>query len=168
MLEIIERIAAFFGAAVIAGGALTSLVLWLFKLFGEKWLSNKFAERLEAFKHDQQKEIEHLRFEINKVFDRTTKLHQREYDVLPKAWSLLVISHNAAAGITSPLQSYPDIGRMSAPELEDFLSQSPLGRLAEGRTQKRDGQESLLSRGDLLAPSQFGPRRFSEVCVVPA
>ncbi len=126
MFEIIKVVAAAFGATVFTLSVLTGLALWFFKLFGEKWLSNTFAKRLEAFRHDQQKELEHLRFEINKLFDRTTKLHQREFDVLPKAWSLLVTSYNAVLGITSPLQIYPDIDRMSAPQLDEFLSNSPL------------------------------------------
>jgi hypothetical protein len=126
MLEIAEKISALFGAAVLGLGGLTGLALWLFKLFGEKWLSNRFAERLEAFKHDQQKEIEHLRFEIKKLFDRTTKLNQQEFEVLPKAWSLLVTSFNAAMSMTAALQQYPDLAQMTSPHLDEFLSKSPL------------------------------------------
>lgn len=125
-METIEQIFAAFGALLIASGAITSLVLWLFKLFGEKWLSSKFAERLEAFKHEQQKEIEHLQFEINKLFDRTIKLHQREFDVLPKAWQLLAMSYHAVNGLTASVQSYPDISRMTPAQLDEFLSESPL------------------------------------------
>jgi hypothetical protein len=122
VLEIVEKIAAAFGAVVFTVGTLTGLALWLFRTFSEKWLSNKFAERLEAFKHDQQKEIEHLRFEINKLFDRATKLHQQEFEVLPEAWSLLFASYNAACGLASPLQSYPDVSLMSGAQLDEFLS----------------------------------------------
>jgi hypothetical protein len=50
------------GAAVIA--AIAGFSYWLFKLFSEKWLSAKFHERLENYKHQQQKELEELRFKI--------------------------------------------------------------------------------------------------------
>jgi hypothetical protein len=126
ILETIEKIAAAFGAVVFTVGTLTGLALWLFKTFSEKWLNAKFAERLEAFKHDQQKEIEHLRFEINKLFDRTTKLHQREFEVLPKGWSLLVTSFHATMSMTAALQQYPDISQMTPAHLEEFLSKCPL------------------------------------------
>ena len=126
MFESLEKIAAAFGAVVFAGGTLTGLALWLFKLFGEKWLNSKFAERLEAFKHDQQKEIEHLRFEINKLLDRTTKLHQREFEILPRTWSLLSKCYHSVRAVTAGLQSYPDISIMSTPRLEEFLSKCPL------------------------------------------
>lgn len=35
------------------------------KLVGERWISNRFNEKLEAFKHAQQQELEHLKFQIN-------------------------------------------------------------------------------------------------------
>lgn len=79
-----------------------------------------------AFKHDQQKEIEHLRFETSKLFDRRTKLHQREFEVLPKAWSLLVMSFSETNSMTAVLQQYPDINQMTPPHLEEFLSRSSL------------------------------------------
>ena|SRR5450759_5137032 len=126
MLEILEKIAAAIGTLLVAGGTVTALALWLFKLFGERWLSSKFAERLEVFKHDQQKEIEHLRFEISKLLDRTTKLHQREFEVLPRTWALLTKCYHTVRGVTSSLQTYPDISHMSAAHLEEFLSKCPL------------------------------------------
>ena len=52
-----------------------------------QWLDSKFAERLEAYKHQQQRELEQLRFQINALFDRVTKLHQREFQVLPDAYA---------------------------------------------------------------------------------
>jgi len=42
---------------------------------------------LLAYKHEQQKELEHLKFSINAQMDRATKLHQREFEALPEAWS---------------------------------------------------------------------------------
>ena len=126
MIDFLLKIAAWVGIFLLSSGALVGVALWFFKLFGEKWLGAKFAERLEAFKHDQQKEIEHLRFEINKLLDRTAKLHQREFEVLPRAWSLLAKSYHSVKSFTSALQTYPDIDRMTTAHLDEFLSESPL------------------------------------------
>ena len=126
MPDVVRDIAAIIGAALVGSAALSGVALWLFKLFGEKWLGAKFSERLEAFKHDQQLEIEHLRFEINKRLDRTIKLHQREFEVLPRAWSLLAESYNSVRSLTSAFQSYPDVDRMTHAHLEEFPSESPL------------------------------------------
>jgi len=151
MQEIIAKIAAVFGAAVFTLTTLTGLALWLFKLFGEKWINNKFSERLEAFKHDRQKEVEHLRFEISKLFDRTTKLHQQEFEILPKAWSLLVRSYNAAASMTASFRTYPDITRMSLPHLEEFLSKAPLDSWQKDELRSAADKNPVLSRGNFLA-----------------
>jgi len=53
----------------------TALANWLFRLSTEKWLSRRFNEKLEDYKHAQQKELEKLRLQINATLDRTTKLH---------------------------------------------------------------------------------------------
>jgi hypothetical protein len=51
----------------------------------DKWIETRFSERLEAFKHQQNQEIEHLHFRINTMMDWNVKLHQREFDILPVA-----------------------------------------------------------------------------------
>lgn len=106
--------------------ALTGLAFGLFKLFGDKWLTAKFDERLENYKHAQQRELEKLRFTINALMDRTTKLNQHEFEVLPQVWALLSEAYSEAAHFTSPLQSYPDLNRMTPAHLIEFLEKSPL------------------------------------------
>lgn len=63
---------------------LAGFAYWLFKQFSEKWLTAKFNERLQAYKHQQQKELDELRFKISGLLDRTTKLYQRELRFCPK------------------------------------------------------------------------------------
>jgi hypothetical protein len=124
--EIIQNFLTAAGALILGGGTLVTIAYGFFKLFGEKWLHTKFEERLAAHRHAQQKELEELRFRINALFDRKTKLHQREYEVVPEAWSRLVDAHNEVAAFTSFLQSYADVGKMSEAQLVEFLSSSPL------------------------------------------
>lgn len=148
-MELIQQIAAALGVVFVAGGTCTGLALWLFKLFGEKWLSNRFAERLEAFKHDQQKEIERLRFEISKLLDRTTKLNQREFDTLPEAWDLAAKSYHAVRGMAVGIHSYPDISRMTEAQFEEFLVKCPLedwqkDELRKGSDRTRYYQNAII------------------------
>jgi hypothetical protein len=96
----------------------------LFRLFGVKWLDSKFEERLAAYKHAQQKELERLKFEINTIMDRTVKLHQREFDVLPEAWARVNDAFRAVHHIGMGMQSYPDVSGMSEPEIENLLERS--------------------------------------------
>ncbi|WP_210482929.1 hypothetical protein [Microvirga antarctica] len=114
------------GTIVVAGGGISIIVYGLFRYLGERWLTAKFDERLQAYKHAQQKELEQLRFRINSLMDRTTKLHEREFDVVPEAWARLIDAHSSVKGFTSAFRSYPDVNRMTLPQLEEFLAGSPL------------------------------------------
>ena len=124
--DTIYPILATIGGLLLAGGAVSAFALWLFKTFSEEWLSNQFAKRLELLRHEQQKELEELRFEINKLFDRATKLNQREFEVLPEAWSILTKGFYAANSLIAGLQSYPDITKMSSQQFQEFVDKCAL------------------------------------------
>jgi hypothetical protein len=142
VLETVTTIVTTILAALGGVVGIGAIALALFKIFGEKWLSAKFEERLSEYKHAQQKELEHLRYEINALMDRTIKLHQHEFDVLPEAWGKLNDAFGLTQACVSPLQSYPDLNKMSEAHLEEFLSKSALPewdkdqlRAAEDRTE---------------------------------
>jgi hypothetical protein len=130
--EVLNDLAALFGYAVLAVGGISGLVWWLFRTFSERWLNSKFAERLETLKHEQQKELAELKFAIDAQMDRTTKLHQWEFETLPKAWRLLMNTFGIVRDLTSRVQSTPDINAMSDVQREDFLVNGIIGKeLAE-------------------------------------
>jgi hypothetical protein len=112
-----------FGVSISGLGA---IIYWLFKLLAEKWLNAKFEERLSAYKHAQQKELEHLKFEISALLDRAVKLHQREFDVLPEVWGLLTDAFSITRPIGLGAGFAPDINRMTAAQFDYFLEQIPL------------------------------------------
>lgn len=113
-------------AAVGVGGGCAAVAYLAFKFLAAKWLENKFAERLEAYKHQQQKELEQLKFQINASFDRLTKLHQHEFQVLPDAWGVLVNAFVEAKAFVASLQSYPDLETMKPAHLAEFVEACPL------------------------------------------
>jgi hypothetical protein len=114
------------GAVVVVGGGFATIAYNIFKVFGEKWLNAKFVERLAAYRHAQQRELEQLKFEINTLMDRTMKLHQREFDVLPETWGLLTDAFNTTVPIALGFIQYPDVNRMSDDQLGELLEKSPL------------------------------------------
>ena len=116
-----EKVFQLIGAIVVAGGGIIGIAYGLFRFLGEKWLEAKFAERLADYKHKHQQELEQLRFKINSMFDRKTKFHQREFEVLPEAWGYLVEAFHRSEGFLSPLQTYPDLDRMKPAHLEEFI-----------------------------------------------
>lgn len=121
-----DKFLEFLGAVVVAGGGIGVITFLLFRFFGEKWLESKFAERLADYKHRHQQELEQLRFRINSMFDRRTKLHEKEFEVLPEMWSRLNDAYWFARSFTSPLQFLSDLNRMSEPEIDELLKSSPI------------------------------------------
>jgi hypothetical protein len=85
----IEPYLAALGLTALSAGVIFAALFGAMRWFGESWINSKFSERLEAFKHAQQREIEHLKFQINASMDRAVKLHQREFETVPEAWSSL-------------------------------------------------------------------------------
>src|SRR4051794_22694874 len=109
MWAVIEPLLATLGGVAVALGLTGAAAFGLFKLVGEKWLTARFDERLAEYRHAQQKELERLRFKINGLMDRATKLHQKEFEALPEAWGKLADANAIVQAIVSPLQQYPDL-----------------------------------------------------------
>jgi hypothetical protein len=126
--NVIQPYLAAVGLSALGFGSVFLAAVAAVKWFGESWVTSKFSERLEAFKHAQQREIEQLKFQISASMDRATKLHQREFETVPEAWSTLVAAFNSIKAFTSPFQSYADVGRMTDQELEEFLDGTDLGK----------------------------------------
>ncbi|MFA4835768.1 MAG: hypothetical protein WC749_06860 [Dehalococcoidia bacterium] len=117
--ELTGQIAIFgVGATVIAYGAL--------KWFGQKWFEHQFAQRLESFKREQSELLESYRYQINARFNRITKIHEKEFEVLPEAWHKLQDSYAYLASVASPLQQWPDLNHYSTEQMESFLKQCEL------------------------------------------
>jgi len=111
------------------GGGASAIAYGFFKLLGEKWLEAKFSERLEKLKHEQERELEMHRLQINSLFSRISKIHEKEFDVLPNAWNKLQEALGYVSRFTSPAQYYPNFFSMTQPEIAAFLLQSRLNEV---------------------------------------
>lgn len=127
-----------------------------FQFLGKTWLEAHFAERLEKFKHDQNQEIERLRYRINALMDRTTKLHQHEFEVLPEIWNKLGIAFSSTLAFTSLATRSPELDQMGEAQFSEFLA-SPTRRTR--RDADAQGPRSRFLRGpyrELVAPPGGG------------
>lgn len=141
---------AVIGFMVVGVGAVGTFAWWVFRTFSEKWLNAKFEERLAAYKHEQQKELEHLKFAINAQMDRATKLHQKEFEALPEAWALLMNAHGIIISLVSRYQSHPDLNGMRPDQAEDFIVNC---NLAEWQRQLvRDAKDKTNAYRDQIEP----------------
>jgi hypothetical protein len=127
------------------------------RMFSEKWLNAKFEESLAAYKHEQQKELEHLKFSINAQMDRATKLHRREFEALPEAWARLMDAYGIIIGVVSRYQSTPDLNSMTPDQQEDFLATSKLAEWQ--RHLVRDAKDKNSVYRNQFEPHKIGAAR---------
>jgi len=109
------------GRLLVAGGGGAVVAYSIFRFLGKSWLDQHFKKQLEQLKHDQQTELEHTRHEINALFSRISKIHEKEFEVLPTAWKLLHQANGRVFQVASTLKQYPNFDRMSEPQFEEYL-----------------------------------------------
>ena len=122
----LQDIGAFAAQVLLSAGGAAALIVAVVKAFGTGWLSHHFAKDLEAFKSQQQGELERVREAIAVGLDRSTRLHQGEFTAVPEVWTRLSKAHYAILVMVHPFQSSPDLSRMQPGELEDFLERNSL------------------------------------------
>ena len=96
-----------------------------------------------------------------KLFNRVTKIHENEFEVLPKAWELLQTALGQIGHMASLLQTYPDFKWMAEAELEEFTKTTKL---------KKHEIEELKSSPDKnecvhYTPIQYDSIRFSRITI---
>ena len=114
------------GKIIAYGGSSVAIAYAAFTFFGKKWIENLFQKRLEIYKHEHAKEIEHLKYQINSLLNRVTKIHEKEFEVLPAAWNKLHDALEMISWFTSIFQQYPDLDRFSSNELSTFVTDCKL------------------------------------------
>ena len=134
------------GQIIAASGAVGLAVYAAFKLLATKWLENKFSERLEAFKHRQNQELEELRFKIDGLLDRTVKLHQREFEVLPDTWGLCEEAFRTARASSMGLQQYADLDRMPLNRFNAWLENADLQKWQKDELTAETDKNKYYSR----------------------
>jgi hypothetical protein len=136
----VDQVLRFLGEVVVYGGGSAAVAFLLFQYLGKGWIDARFAERLEAFKHDQAKELQRLKVEVESLLSGALKMQEREFTVLPEAWKKLDDAHSLVQWVAAPYQQYPDLERINDNELEEFLSSSEL--LDSQKTRIRNSERS--------------------------
>jgi hypothetical protein len=111
---------------LLTGGSAAAILYSIFHFWGKKWFEEWFAQRLEDYKHVQNQELENFKYKINTLFNRITKIHEKEFEVLPAVWQKLQNALGRVTDVTSPLQRYPDLNRTTEEQLNEFLKNSAL------------------------------------------
>jgi hypothetical protein len=132
----IESLWSFIAGIVAYGGGATVIAYFAFQFFGKSWLDNKFAKGLEKFRHEKDIEIQKLRIEIEALLSGKIKLQERDFAILPEAWSKLNIAHKNLASTVSAFQQYPDLNNYNKEELQEFLQGEDFSDILKSRILK--------------------------------
>jgi hypothetical protein len=96
------------------------------KSLGQKILEKRLAERLETLKHSHNQEMARVKSDIDSKFDRTVKLHQQEFDILPELWDKLAVAFSMIRTLTWGFRRYPHLDDLNEKQLTEFLNSSEL------------------------------------------
>ncbi len=101
---------------------LKSIIISLISGGGTAFLIVNFLSK-KIVDHQFGKSIERYKFKINSEFDRISKIHEKEFTLLPKLWELIYKTFGFITQITSRIKSYPDLNSLTELELEEFFDQ---------------------------------------------
>jgi len=132
------------------------------KWFAQKWIEQRLGISLERFKAEQQKELEGFKSEQQKELERLrhllssriSKIHEKEFEVLPKAWLMLNDLHGSVAlALDLTFKQYPDFSKLPDAQFEEFLTVSPASRLSD---YQKDALRKASDRGKYFSDAMAG------------
>ena len=92
----------------------------LFKWFGGKWLENKFAERLQNLKSEQDQAIRLVQSTIDREIHRAKKLYDNEFTALSDSWKMLQTAYDLSASTIGSMTA--NVALMNNEEFERHVA----------------------------------------------
>ncbi|WP_422028506.1 hypothetical protein [Roseovarius sp.] len=115
-------VAKFLLSVLSAGGGGAFVAYYVFKRLGDAWLEARFAEKLEAYRHDRAKELERLRAEIDGALKAQVRFQEKQFEACLDIWNALKEAQSELLGSISPLQQYSDIKRLDEDARAEYLN----------------------------------------------
>lgn len=165
------------GAKVVAGKWLDSRFdsrLEAVKLEGQKQLEavklesqkqleagkNEVQRQLEALKIEAQRQleearqehagyIERVKFERSNLLDRSVKLNQREFEIIPAIWNAATEAHYAVLRLVAAFQEGTNLEGMTGARFESFLNDSNLKEYEKNELREKATFDRSSYYGDL-------------------
>ena len=117
---------AWVGRAAVVATPIGLAFLWFGRTYMDKWLAKRFQGQLDAIKHAQALEFAKHKLSFDAKLHRATKLHEREFEVLPRAWEMLGATGGSIRLLISDDQTHTDVGKLDALALAAFLAPLPI------------------------------------------
>ena len=98
---------------IAAGGGGAVVAFGVVRVFGEKWLDNKFANRLQDLRHEHERQMESIRLNTAHTLDRSVRLSEREFECSAEAWSLVFDAYVRTMSALPGFRQYDDLSKLS-------------------------------------------------------
>jgi hypothetical protein len=118
----LDQLWAEIGKYILASGGIVAIFFLIFTWLGQRWIENQFNKQLEIYKATQARELEEYKAKIAVLFNHITKIHEKEFEVLPDAWCKLQTAIGAVGVPASVYREYPDLQYFSETDLEELIS----------------------------------------------
>ncbi|PTW45600.1 hypothetical protein C8J25_107285 [Sphingomonas faeni] len=116
------------------------------KLEGDKQLEAAKQEgqrQLEATKHEYVSYIERVKFERSNLLDRSVKLNQREFEIIPAIWNAVTEAHYSLLRLISRWQEPTNLHYIGDAQFESFLTESGLRDWEKDELRGKSGKRGL-------------------------
>jgi hypothetical protein len=117
-----EQTWAVIGQIVAAGGGGAIIAFSIFAFLGKRWIESQFEKRLEEFRSRQNQELEKYKAKIGALFNKITKIHEKEFKILPEAWYKLQNVMGKTSVVSAIFKEYPDVNLIDENDLEHWLT----------------------------------------------
>lgn len=125
------------GRLILEGGGAVVIAYGVIHFAGKKWIDSFFVkkhdkfkqqldEEMEKFKHQMGIELLKMEQEAKSFYNRISKVHEKEFKVIPDIWKKLCDAKSSASEFASMISLEPDLDRMSAPALSSYLDKTSL------------------------------------------
>jgi hypothetical protein len=104
-----------------AGGGGAAVAFAIFKGFGAKWMDQRFGAAIERQRHEHASALEHLKLGFSQQLDRSVKLANREFELLPELWRNVVEAEALARLTYIRFSSHSDFAYLSDEDCAAYL-----------------------------------------------
>ncbi len=122
------------------------------KLEGQRQLETSKAEaqsQLEATRQEHASYIERVRFERSNLLDRSAKLNQREFEIIPAIWNAATEAHYAVLRMISRWQEGTNLHNMSDARFDAVVEASGFQSFEKDELRSKTGYDRTTYYSEL-------------------
>jgi hypothetical protein len=121
MYDVASSFAKEYGSTITLLIAIVLAACWGLKTFSEKWLDNKFSEKLKELDRKNDAYGREFQSKLDRELDRAYKLYAGEFETLSIVWELLQSSYWITRRATSRMYQIVNYGAVPESELNDYI-----------------------------------------------